>query len=210
MHSFYERYWEYRAEEQVSERDFALKWPKLQRYIPKKRGITVVDYGCGNGELLSEMERLNPRARYIGLDVSLAALNSASSRYPHMKFHRIVESGEVPLESGSADFVLSSEVIEHIYDTENAFAEIARILRPGGRVLMTTPYHGLIKNLLTVVLAFDKHFDPLGPHIRFFSKKSLFASLRRVGLEPLEHIYYGRFYPIPHSIVVLAEKGEAC
>jgi SAM-dependent methyltransferase len=207
MHSFYERYWRYRADEQLSERDFALKWPKLQSYIPRKRGITVVDFGCGNGELLAKMETLNPGASYIGLDLSAVALNSAAARYPQMKFHRIVESGEIPLESGSADFVLSSEVIEHIYDTENAFGEIARILRPGGRLLLTTPYHGLIKNLLTVTLGFDKHFDPLGPHIRFFSKRSLFVCLKRVGLEPLEHGYYGRFYPVPHSIVVLAEKG---
>jgi|SRR5215510_1215531 len=209
MHSFYERYWEYRADEQVSEHDFALKWPKLRGYIPREKGVTLVDFGCGNGELLSEMEALNPLASYVGLDVSAAALNTAAARYPHMKFHRIVESGEIPLESGSADFVLSTEVIEHIYDTENAFSEIARILRPGGRLLMTTPYHGLIKNLLTVTLAFDRHFDPLGPHVRFFSKRSLFNCLKRVGLVPVEHGYYGRFYPVPHSIIVLAEKGRS-
>ena len=48
----------------------------------------------------------------------------------------------------TADFVFSSEVLEHIYDVENAFSEVARILKPGGRLLLTTPYHGLIKNIL--------------------------------------------------------------
>ena len=207
--SCYERYWAGRAGEELSGIDFALKWPKLRPHVPQVAGAVIVDFGCGNGQYIREMAALNPRARYIGLDVSEAALAAASAGCPRAEFHRIADGGKFALPSASADFVFSSEVIEHVYDTENAFAEVARILRPGGRLLLTTPHHGLIKNLLIVLTSFDHHFDPTGPHVRFFSKASLFACLRRAGLEPVQTDYYGRFYPLSHSIIVLAEKGAA-
>jgi ubiquinone/menaquinone biosynthesis C-methylase UbiE len=207
MTAIYERYWAHRTDAKLSEQDFALKWPKLQCHIPREAGVRVVDFGCGNGDLLAEMLSLNPRASYVGLDVSGSALTAAAAKLPQVEFHKIDDGGKLPLPAESVDFIFSSEVIEHIYDTDNAFSEIARVLRPGGRLLLTTPYHGIIKNLLTVIFAFDSHFDPTGPHVRFFSKKSLFACLKRVKIEPLTHGYYGRLYPIPHSIYVLAQKG---
>ncbi|MCX6776410.1 MAG: class I SAM-dependent methyltransferase [Candidatus Micrarchaeota archaeon] len=203
MPKFYDRFW---SDKKGKLGDFALKWPKLSRYIPRGDAV-ILDFGCGNGEIIKEMMLLNPKAKYIGLDVSKKALSAASAKLPKAEFQLIEDGGCFPLKSASVDFIFASEVVEHIYDTENAFSEIARVLRPNGGVLLTTPYHGIIKNLLTVLLAFDSHFDPEGPHIRFFSKNSLFSCLRKAGLEPVEHGYYGRFYPVPHSIFVLAKKS---
>ncbi|MCX6775810.1 MAG: class I SAM-dependent methyltransferase [Candidatus Micrarchaeota archaeon] len=203
MPEFYNRFW---SDKKGKLWDFALKWPKLSRYIPREDAV-ILDFGCGNGEIIKEMMVLNPKAKYIGLDVSKKALSVASAKLPKAEFQLIEDGGRFPLKSASVDFIFASEVIEHIYDTENAFSEIARVLRPNGEVLLTTPYHGIIKNLLTVLLAFDSHFDPEGPHIRFFSKNSLFSCLRKARLEPVEHGYYGRFYPVPHSIFVLAKKS---
>lgn len=205
MPKFYERYWS-GTSGKLS--DFALKWPKLRRYIPKDK-VVILDFGCGNGEIIKEMMALNPKAKYIGLDVSEKAISAASAKLPGVRLYKIEDGGRFPLPSTSVDFVFASEVIEHVYDTENAFSEIARILRPNGTLLLTTPYHGIIKNLLIILLAFDRHFDPAGPHIRFFSNNSLFSSLRKAGLGPVEHGYYGRFYPIPHSIFVLARKRKS-
>jgi SAM-dependent methyltransferase len=123
-----------------------------------------------------------------------------------VEFHEIVDGGKFPIADSSVDFVFASEIIEHVYDMENAFSEVSRVLRLGGRLLLTTPYHGFIKNLLIVLFNFDSHFSPTGPHIRFFSKKSPFSCLIKVGLKPLINGYFGRFYAIPHCMFVLAEK----
>ena len=203
--NFYERYW---AERKDYLDDFALKWPKLKPYIPKKKGIAILDFGCGNGIILKTIKSINPEARLIGLDVSETALLGAKETLPEAEFHKITDGGQLPLQDKTADFIFSSEVLEHIYDVENAFSEIARILKPGGRLLLTTPYHGLLKNVLITLFSFNKHFNPVGPHIRFFTKKSLFSLLKKNGFEIITHGYYGRFYPISHSIFVLAEKRE--
>jgi SAM-dependent methyltransferase len=205
MGRFYERYWAGNAVAPL--RDFDMKWPVLAPMIPAKPDITILDYGCGNGYVLDQMRRLNPGARFFGVDVSEAALTAARDRLPDVTFYRVKDGGHVPLDGGAVDFIFCSEVVEHVYDTQVTFSEFARLLRPGGRILLTTPYHGLVKNVLLVLLAFDRHFDPTGPHVRFFTKRSLFACLRRVALVPRRHGYIGRFFPIAMAIYVIAEKA---
>ncbi len=204
MGGFYEKYWQGRGDEHIS--DFYLKWPKLKNYIPRGKNVTVVDFGCGAGKVLEEIKKINPRAKLVGLDVSQRALRSAQKTLPNATFCEIADGERFPLDNNTADFVFSSEVIEHVYDTENAVSEISRILKPGGNLLLTTPHHGFLKNLLITLFAFDKHFNPTGPHVRFFSKKTLLNLLKKYGLEIERYGYYGRFYPISHSIFVLARK----
>ena len=204
MDAFYERYWSGKRSGKLS--DFERKWPILAPLIPTAAGLTILDYGCGNGEILAEMQRLNSAANFVGVDVSNTALGAARQRLPDVPFYALQDDGKVPLETGAVDFIFCSEVIEHVYDTEATFGELARLLRPGGRLLLTTPYHGLLKNLLLVVFAFDRHFDPAGPHIRFFTRAALFRCLRNAGIEPRNHGYLGRFFPISMAIYVMAQK----
>lgn len=200
---FYENYWK-GQDDYLS--DFTLKWPKLRKFIPIENNIIIVDFGCGNGKILSEIKKINSKAKLIGLDVSITALEQAKKDFPEIEFYKITDGGKFPFNDETIDFIFSSEVIEHIYDTENAFSEIARILKPGGKILLTTPYHGFVKNLLITFFAFNKHFNPTGAHIRFFSKKTLLDLLNKNNLTPVKIGYYGRIYPISHSIYILAEK----
>lgn len=186
--------------------DFDLKWPKFKALIPTKENSTIVDFGCDKGEILKEMLLINPNGNYIGLDISEIALEKAKIDLPKVDFKKVEDGGAFPVESDFADFVFSSEVMEHVYNTENAFHEIGRILKPGGKFLITVPHHGFIKNFLITLFTFDKHFDPVGPHVRFFSKKTLYRELKKAGLRVVRCGYYGRFWPIPHSIYILSEK----
>ena len=62
-----------------------------------------------------------------------------------------------------------SEVLEHVADTEHLLLEVRRVLKPGGRLLVTVPFHGRVKAALIALLRFDAHFDPLGQHLRFYT-----------------------------------------
>lgn len=107
-----------------------------------KPGQTVVDLGCGAGlDLLIAAERAGPSGRVIGVDASPAMVAAATAR-TSAAGHANVEVLEgrieaLPLADGSADWVISNCVLNLSNDKAAAFREIARILRPGGRMLIS-------------------------------------------------------------------------
>ena len=76
-----------------------------------------------------------------------------------------------------------SEVLEHVADTAHLLLEVRRVLRPGGRLLVTVPYHGRVKAALIALTRFEAHFDPLGQHLRFYTRRSLAARSSTPGFE---------------------------
>ena len=186
--------------------DFHFKWPAIRKFVPKKPGLSILDFGCGPGLIISAMKEINPEAKYIGIDVSEKAVAKAKKRHAKDKFYVVADGDKFPLKAGSVDFILTTDVIEHVYNTKKVFKEFRRVLKPGGKILMTTPYHGLIKNLVIVLLAFEKIFNPTGPHIRFYTKKGLFELFEEHRFKVEDHGYFGRFYPLSRGIFVLAKK----
>jgi ubiquinone/menaquinone biosynthesis C-methylase UbiE len=94
-----------------------------------------------------------------------------------------LDDGHIPLGHGSVDLVWCSEVIEHVADPLALLFEARRVLRPGGRLLLTTPAHSLARRLAITAFRFDAHFDPLGGHLRFFTRRSLRGALEAAGFE---------------------------
>jgi ubiquinone/menaquinone biosynthesis C-methylase UbiE len=108
-------------------------------------GACVVDLGCGSGHLLSALaERFDQR---IGLDVSRTRLNTlADGNTDGWEFREADLNSLFPLADASADAVIANQVIEHILDPVKFSREIHRILRPGGRCVVTTPNIRYLKN----------------------------------------------------------------
>jgi SAM-dependent methyltransferase len=134
-----------------------------------------LDLGCGAGRFLT----LAPDA--IGVDVSPAALERAARNAPGADL-RLVEADTLPLGHGEVDLVWCSEVIEHVAGALELLQEVRRVLKPGGRLLLTTPGHPLLRRVAIAALRFDEHFDPLGEHVRFFTRSSLARTLESAGL----------------------------
>lgn len=105
-------------------------------------GETVVDIGCGAGmDLLLAARRVGARGRVIGVDMTSAMRERALAAARAMGVGQTVEVREgdaesLPLEDEVADVVISNGVLNLTTDKERAFAEVARVLRPGGRLLL--------------------------------------------------------------------------
>jgi 2-polyprenyl-6-hydroxyphenyl methylase/3-demethylubiquinone-9 3-methyltransferase len=91
-------------------------------------------------------------------------------------------------------------------DVHGCLAEINRVLKMGGLLILTVPYHGLIKNLGIALLYFERHYNPYISHVRFYTKKSLKACLLRGGFKVVRWEGLGRYWPIWMSVFVIAEK----
>ena len=102
----------------------------------------------------------------------------------------VAPDGSLPLGHGEIDLVWCSEVLEHVPDTVAFLTEVRRVLRPRGRLLVTVPDHGRLKRTLLALAHYDAHYDPLGQHVRFYTRRSLTRALHAtgfvdVGLRPL-------------------------
>jgi SAM-dependent methyltransferase len=124
--------------------------PRLQRFwhrnkidvlrtlVGADRVDVVLEVGCGSGNLL--LDSALPARTAVGVDPSLPALKFCMSRRRGPQFHFSRAAGErLPFRDGCVDLVVLVEVIEHLPEPALTLRQIARVLRPGGRLVMTTP-----------------------------------------------------------------------
>jgi SAM-dependent methyltransferase len=136
-------------------------------------GGHVLDLGCGDGAFAAAL--LAAGCTVTMADVSGEALRRARARAPGAKAVLLDEGAPLPLAEDAFDAVWAGEVLEHVADVVGLLAEVRRVLRWGGRLVVTTPWHG------RVIVATDAHFDPRADHLRFFSARTLRAVLADAG-----------------------------
>jgi SAM-dependent methyltransferase len=147
-------------------------------------GERVLDLGCGAGRFVAALR--DAGADPVGVEIAEAALERARRNAPGADLRAVEPDGSLPLEHGSVDLVWCSEVLEHVADTEHLLLETRRVLRPGGRLLVTVPFHGRVKAALIGLLRFDAHFDPTGQHLRFYTRGSLARTLADAGFDNVQ------------------------
>jgi 2-polyprenyl-3-methyl-5-hydroxy-6-metoxy-1,4-benzoquinol methylase len=124
---------------------FLLHVKSYEHAMPFVRGKRVLDFGCGTGY---GAQMLADHADDVtAVDISEEAISSAATSYSanNLHFLRIepIETAALPFPDGDFEVVISFQVIEHIRYVETYLRQIRRILRPGGRLLLTTPNSAL-------------------------------------------------------------------
>lgn len=141
-------------------------------------GDDVLDLGCGEGAFAAALAGAG--ARPIGVDVAAAALERARERHPDLDLRRAAPGEPLPLEDASVDLVWASEVLAFVPDTAHVLSEVRRVLRPEGRLLVTTPNHSRVRALMR---GLSGDLDPLGPALRFYTRGSLRTVLEAFGFD---------------------------
>ncbi len=146
-------------------------------------GEHVLDVGCGEGWFASELARAG--VHVVGIDVAEEPLRRARERDPDLDLRLMEADGPWPMEDASLDAVWAGETIEHVADTVAWLSELRRVLRPGGRLLLSTPDHGRLRVLWLALSrrAFEAHFDPRADHLRFYTRGSLTRLLGELGFQ---------------------------
>ena len=158
-------------------------------------GMTVLDLGCGEGRHAFEAYRRGAKVvavdwgvpevgttkRWLG---AIAAAGEAGRAGDGTAARYEVVRGDLlhlPVPDASVDRVIASEVLEHIPDDVTAMAEIFRVLRPGGRAVVTVPRYG--PERICWALSDEYHANE-GGHIRIYTAPVVRTRLASVGLTP--------------------------
>lgn len=100
-------------------------------------GGTVVEAGVGEGYGATALHDAGA-GRVLGIDLDPVTLRHVADQH-HAVAPIRANLVDLPLGNGSVDLVVSAQTVEHLWDQERFVAECARVLRPGGRLAMTTP-----------------------------------------------------------------------
>lgn len=160
----------------------ALARQMVERYADRE-GLRLLDAGCGTGGTLSKMIGLG---ELHGFDFSPYAL-----AFTRKRGFDLLAAGDLtamPYREGSFDAVLSCDVLEHVEADRAGLVEMARVLRPGGHLVLTLPAHQFL---------WSEHDEALD-HRRRYSARQVRAMLQEAGLDvvKLSPVVTAAFLPI--------------
>ena len=116
---------------------YAYESELLLELLDPQPGERILDAGCGSGIFTGEV--LDRGATVVGLDLSLPMLHAALRRHAHARFLGLcADLSALPCADASFDRVWSMTAIEFIEDAAPALAELERVTRPGGTIVVTT------------------------------------------------------------------------
>jgi 2-polyprenyl-6-hydroxyphenyl methylase/3-demethylubiquinone-9 3-methyltransferase len=174
------------------------------------RAGAVLDLGCGNGSFSALLQSEN--FLVVGCDSSASGIALARRAHPTIDFFEHDISNPLPASfAGVYDAVVSLEVVEHLMQPRHLVARAYSALRPGGVLIMSTPYHGYWKNLsLALTNKFDSHRHPLRDfgHVKFFSRRTLSQLVHEAGFSVRDFLRVGRIPAFACSMIVVAVKPE--
>ncbi|HEU4346238.1 MAG TPA: methyltransferase domain-containing protein [Actinoplanes sp.] len=146
----------------------------------RRTGAVLVDAGCGAGLLAPHVARLG--YRHVGVDLRRAGLEQSAARGV------TPVTGDVtalPLADACADVVVAGEILEHVTDLPRTVAELSRVLRPGGLLILDTVNDSALGRFITVTAGERLGIAPVGLHDPelFVDPRTLTAEFARHGID---------------------------
>ncbi|MGE5490055.1 MAG: class I SAM-dependent methyltransferase [Actinomycetota bacterium] len=180
----------------------------IVRTLKRLGARRVLDLGCGNGALSHALQAEG--FSVLGCDADQCGIETARQGGSGAEFKQVsVYDPPETLGEAGFDAVVSTEVVEHLF-LPAALPRFARaVLKPGGHLVVTTPYHGYVKNLLICLAGkWDSHHTALwdGGHIKFWSRRSLSSLLQGNGFDVVGFQGAGRGYGLWKSMILTGRR----
>ncbi len=157
---------------------------------------SILDVGCGNGWLAKA--KVSQETTVISMDISSRNPIQAIKKHPHPRHEALIaDVYHMPLKGNSIDCIVASEIMEHVPDPALFIEKLLFVLKPGGKLIITTPYNEQIEYHLCVHC---NHPTPAHAHLHSFNenniKKLIPSEVRSWSWTAFSHKYLAksRFY----------------
>jgi ubiquinone/menaquinone biosynthesis C-methylase UbiE len=125
-----------------------LRYEEVIEHLTRRAPIPVlIDIGTGDGRLAWRHGAADLCRRFIGFDIGHALLRELRTRMPDAVAAVADCSDRLPVADASVDAIVCTEAFEHLARPERALAEFARVLKPGGEVIIQSPSASQLRNL---------------------------------------------------------------
>jgi len=166
-------------------------------------GARILDVGAGGGILLMELARAGIRP--IGLDIAhlnLKKISDLIKREAKPSCHLVNgDAYSLPFGSGALDAVIFSEVLEHLEKPRDALSEAARVLKKGGKLVITVPYREKIVYHLCIHC---NRLTPSNAHLHSFDETAMDKLLEDLPFSVIKRTYFHNkllhLLGIPHRL----------
>lgn len=185
MYEIEEEYWWYRGLR-------ALLLELLARYVPRNSSPRILDAGCGTG---ANLQLLLRHGNAIGVDIAEEAIGFCRARGIPPERALVASLLEMPFPNDFFDLAFSFDVICNISDDAGAFAEIKRVVKPGGRVIVQLPAYRFL---------WSAHDVAVG-HKHRYTAQDLASKVREAGLE-LERVTYLNALLFPIEVIARLKR----
>lgn len=163
---------------------FLAKWrsSKVVGYIPN--GSIVLDFGCGEGQLLFGIK--DRISKGIGIDRKVRNIENSKITLINADLEK-----NIPAENEFFDVVIALAVLEHLNNSLNAASEVHRVLKKGGKFILTLPTPQ--SKPLLEFLAFRLGVickEEVADHKYYWDKEGIIRLLKNVGFKEVNHKYF--------------------
>jgi SAM-dependent methyltransferase len=165
----------------------------LDRYVGAGQDLEVLDVGCGAGNMAHHLAHYG---HVVGVDMNPKPLQVATERGLDV---REGSADDLPFDDQQFDLVALLDTVEHVPNEHGVFAECHRVLKPGGKLIVTVP----------ALMWLWSHNDVINAHQRRYTRSELDQKLRHHGFHVLRSSY-NNFLVFPLAAgVILARRGRA-
>ena len=178
-------------------------WPHIFGFIRQNKSVRVLDFGCGNGALVEFLRNDGVCAHGIDPSPHFSVKFEKSEFLYNIDVEMLREQVE-----GQFDVIIALEVFAFVDNPTSELMKLKKLLKPGGVLIASGPYHGYWKNLLISILnGWDRHLNPnwYGTQVHFYSVKTFSSFLAESGLKVFKMKRVGRIPILAKSMIFFAE-----